>query len=263
MVLHKNNGHKKNTTKCLENLWDQYLSQNKPKELRNKLIEEYSSLVNLVVSRFLYFGHPDFDKEDLKGYGLIGLMDAIKRYNPKLNSSFEAFALHRIKGEILDFFRSIDLLKRSSREKVKNYNHVLIQLASELGRKPTDKEIQAALKIDEKSHRELQQEASALVLSYDILNSGSLLDDNERFNEFLAEDAKQEEITDSHLMTEKFLEVFQHLPSREQIVVTLHDLYNYTYKEIGNKVHLSESRANQLHSSAVRKLKAMMHGFDI
>lgn len=262
MVLHKNNGHK-NGKNRLADLWQEYFLQEKSKELRDQLIKEYSSLVDLVVSRFMYFGHPEFDKEDLKGYGLIGLMDAIKRYDPKLNSSFEAFALHRIKGEILDFFRSIDLLKRSSREKVKNYNHVLIQLASELGRKPTDKEVQAALKIDEKSHRELQQEASALVLSYDVLNSGSLLDDNERFNEFLAEDAKQEEITDSHLKAEKFLEVFKHLPNREQLVVTLHDLYNYTYKEIGHKVHLSESRANQLHTNAVRKLKAMMHGFDV
>lgn len=134
-------------------LWARYNQVNKKTELREQLIIRYAHLVNWVVGRFPQLETADFDKEDLMGYGTIGLIEAIDRFDNAKDCSFETFATNRIRGAILDFLRSRDFLSRNSRERVKRFNQRLAELESRLGYTPTDEEIKKHLTIENEEDR--------------------------------------------------------------------------------------------------------------
>ena len=125
-------------------LWNKYNAKNKPLHIRDQLIKRYAYIVNWVIGRFPNIESADFDKEDLMGYGTIGLIEAIDRYNPSQKCSFETFAINRVRGEILDFLRSIDFLSRTGRTRVKRLNETVSKLELQFGRAPTDQEVQSA-----------------------------------------------------------------------------------------------------------------------
>ena len=121
-------------------LWEEYL-KDKNKESRDLLIVQYIYLVRYVVSRVKVSLPATISVEDITGYGVEGLMNAIERFSPQRNTRFETYALIRIRGAILDKIRSQDFLPRSIRRKIKDVKNAIEVLKQEYGRVPTTNEI--------------------------------------------------------------------------------------------------------------------------
>lgn len=238
-------------------LWARYNQVNKKTELREQLIIRYAHLVNWVVGRFPQLETADFDKEDLVGYGTIGLIEAIDRFDNAKDCSFETFATNRIRGAILDFLRSRDFLSRNSRERVKRFNQRLAELESRLGYTPTDEEIKKHLTIENEELRVLQQESSAVIFSLSEESSVALVD------KMPSKTEAAEDYAESNLVRDKLAAAIDSLKERERLIISLYHYEKLTFKEIGTILDISESRASQLHQKSLQKLRTIMKDFVI
>lgn len=245
-------------------LWNKYTTQNKPLQLREQLIRRYAYIVNWVIGRFPQIETADFDREDLLGYGTIGLIEAVDRFNPQQKCSFETFAINRVRGEILDFLRSRDFLSRTGRTRVKRFNEAAARLERQLGRAPSDEEIKNALNIDSEDLRQIKTEASALVFSLDSTETTRPFEDNKiaLIDNLASNSLSQEEYTDQSILRDKLAKAIDSLNPRERLVVALYHYQKLTFKEIGEVLGVSESRSSQLHMKVLQKLKILLKGFD-
>lgn len=245
-------------------LWNRYTSKNKPTQIRDQLIKRYAYLVNWVAGRFPNIETADFDKEDLIGYGTIGLIEAIDRYNPSQACSFETFAINRVRGEVLDFLRSRDFLSRTGRTRVKRFQVAVSKLEDELGRAPTEDEIKNALNLDTDDLRTIQKEANSLVFSLDSTEATRPFEDSKvSLVDNLVSTAKsQEEYTEQSLLRDTLKKAIDSLNPRERLVVALYHYQKLTFREIGEVLGVSESRASQLHMKVLQKLRVIMRGYD-
>lgn len=244
-------------------LWSSYMSKGKPVQLRDQLIRKYAYLVNWVVGRFPYIETADFDRDDLVGYGSIGLIEAIDRYDVKQKCSFETFAVTRIRGEILDFLRSRDFLSRSRRQRVKKLNETVASLERQLGRTPTEDEIKESLGISQSDLNDIRQEAAALIFSLDVPDDGKAADESIALvDKVAANTASQEEIVDQSLLKDKLAKCLDRLLKRERLIMALYHYQKLTFKEIGAVLEISESRVSQLHMKALQKLRVMLKDYD-
>jgi RNA polymerase sigma factor for flagellar operon FliA len=246
-------------------LWNIYNAKNKPLHIRDQLIKRYAYIVNWVIGRFPNIESADFDKEDLIGYGTIGLIEAIDRYNPYQKCSFETFAINRVRGEVLDFLRSIDFLSRTGRSRVKRLQETVTKLELQFGRAPTDKEVQSAMDISEDDLRVMKREASAVVFSLDATESTKSFEDAKisLVDNLPAEGQTQEEFTEQSILRDKLAQAIDSLNPRERLVVALYHYQKLTFKEIGEVLSVSESRASQLHMKVLQKLRVLLKGYEL
>jgi RNA polymerase sigma factor for flagellar operon FliA len=246
-------------------LWARYNKVNKKTELREQLIIRYAHLVNWVVGRFPQLETADFDKEDLMGYGTIGLIEAIDRFDNAKDCSFETFATNRIRGAILDFLRSRDFLSRNSRERVKRFNQRLAELESRLGYTPTDEEIKKHLTIENEDLRVLQQESSAVIFSLDAQENGNSSEESSvaLVDKMPSKTEATEDYAESNLVRDKLAAAIDSLKERERLIISLYHYEKLTFKEIGTILDISESRASQLHQKSLQKLRTIMKDFVI
>jgi len=246
-------------------LWNKYNAKHKPLHIRDQLIKRYAYIVNWVIGRFPNIESADFDKEDLIGYGTIGLIEAIDRYNPSQKCSFETFAINRVRGEILDFLRSIDFLSRTGRTRVKRLNETVSKLELQFGRAPTDQEVQSAMDISEDDLRVMKREASAVVFSLDATESTKSFEEAKisLVDNLPAEGQTQEEFTDQSILRDKLAKAIDSLNPRERLVVALYHYQKLTFKKIGEVLGVSESRSSQLHMKVLQKLRVLLKGYEI
>ena len=246
-------------------LWARYNQVNKKTELREQLIIRYVHLVNWVVGRFPQLETADFDKEDLMGYGTIGLIEAIDRFDNSKDCSFETCATNRIRGAILDFLRSRDFLSRNSRERVKRFNQRLAELESRLGYTPTDEEIKKHLTIENEELRVLQQESSAVIFSLDAQENGNSSEESSvaLVDKMVSKTEATEDYAESNLVRDKLAAAIDSLKERERLIISLYHYEKLTFKEIGTILDISESRASQLHQKSLQKLRTIMKDFVI
>jgi RNA polymerase sigma factor for flagellar operon FliA len=246
-------------------LWNIYNAKNKPLHIRDQLIKRYAYIVNWVIGRFPNIESADFDKEDLIGYGTIGLIEAIDRYNPYQKCSFETFAINRVRGEVLDFLRSIDFLSRTGRSRVKRLQETVTKLELQFGRAPTDKEVQSAMDISEDDLRVMKREASAVVFSLDATESTKSFEEAKisLVDNLPAEGQTQEEFTEQSILRDKLAQAIDSLNPRERLVVALYHYQKLTFKEIGEVLSVSESRASQLHMKVLQKLRVLLKGYEL
>lgn len=244
-------------------LWSKYTSKNKPARLRDQLIKRYSYLVKWVVGRFPNIETSDFDRDDLLGYGCIGLIEAVDRYNPQQACSFETFAVNRIRGEVLDFLRSRDFLSRTTRTRVKRYQAAFAKLESQLGRTPTKDELMQALNINEEELRAILNNANSVIYSLDSSESTKPFEDTKTsiVDNLSYEGPTQEDHVDRVILRDKLAKAIDSLPKRDRLVVALYHYQKLTFREIGDVLDVSESRASQLHAKALQKLRVIMKDF--
>ncbi len=246
-----------------QRLWAAYSTKNKPAQLRDQLIKKYAYLVNWVVGRFPYIETADFDREDLIGYGTIGLIEAIDRFDPQQKCSFETFAVTRIRGEILDFLRSRDFLSRSRRQRVKKLNEAVADLEYKLGRAPTEEEIKTSLNIEATELSSIRQEAAAMIFSLDVPEDGKSLEDSTALVDKVASNTQsQEDFVDNAFLKDKLAQCLDRLPKRERLIMALYHYQKLTFKEIGAVLDISESRVSQLHMKSLQKLRVMLKDYD-
>ena len=138
-------------------LWDDYAKTKSP-EIREKIILEYAPLVKLVAGRLsMYLGY-NVEYDDLVGYGVFGLIDAIDKFDYMKEVKFETYASLRIRGAILDQIRKMDWIPRTIRQKQKKIDTVMKEIESTTGRAATDEEIAKALGISQDEYSTWQSQ---------------------------------------------------------------------------------------------------------
>ena len=147
-------------------IWLEFVRTHRP-ELRDELIIAYTPLVRSVVSRLGIPSTSLLDQDDLVSYGVIGLINAIDRYDPSRGIRFETFAVARIRGAVIDQLRTLNWLPRSAVTRVRQVEGALAELEQRLGRPAKEEEVAAELHISTDRYRQMLQEASTTLLSLD------------------------------------------------------------------------------------------------
>ncbi|NLY84733.1 MAG: FliA/WhiG family RNA polymerase sigma factor [Tissierellia bacterium] len=244
----------------IDSLWTKY-AKTGDKEVKKLLIENYIDLVKIVSGRMYNFYGSKIEYEDLLGYGILGLIDSIEKYDVTKNIKFETYAQIRIKGAIIDNIRKLDWIPRSLRKKSKEIQNAIYQLENKLGRTPTNEEIANFLSI---SIRELESTLSD-ISTFNIASLEEIILSNGDFSTSLQqENARPEEIYENKELKEILIESLNILTENERLVISLYYYEELTYKEIGHIMELSESRISQIHSKAILKMKNYLKkkGFD-
>lgn len=241
----------------LASLWEQYLSDKSNKAARDALIVQYIYLIRYVVGRVKVTLPATISIEDIAGYGVEGLINAIERYSPHKNTRFETYALIRIRGAILDRIRAQDFLPRSVRKKIKDVKNAQEYLKQELGRMPTTTEIANYLEMAPEKVNQILSEDTTITSLYDkkgsTEDSVEIIDTIEDTNKLNPQEQAEEKNVKHEL--EKAL---MRLPERERVIMVLYYQENMTLKEIGETIGMSESRVCQLHAQGIMKLKNIL-----
>lgn len=234
----------------VEELWTRYRAE-PSLELRNRLVLQYSPLVKYVAGRLRTRLPDSVDYADLVSDGIIGLMEAIDRFDPSRGLTFQTFAVPRIRGAMVDALRALDWVPRSVREKVRQVEEAQRVLEARLGRIPDDPEIAAELGITVPALRALYAKVA--------FTSVGTLDDLELADDLSA--AATHEIEDDQAKA-ALLRVVGELPERDQVLIALYYFEGLTLSEIGRVLGVSESRVSQLHSRATMVLRTKLSAID-
>lgn len=234
-------------------LWQEYI-KTQSSEVREQLIVEYAPLVRLVAGRLsMYLGY-NVEYDDLVGYGIFGLIDAIDKFDYNKNVKFESYASLRIRGAILDQIRKMDWLPRSIRQKQKKIDAAMSKIESEKGHVATDEEIAAELEIslDELINWQGQTKASNLISLDEYTEAGSEVKMDTVGN---AHFDQPEEVLEKEELKVQLAEAIDSLTEKEKNVIVLYYYEEMTLKEISAILEVSESRVSQLHTKALNRMK--------
>lgn len=241
-------------------LWDRY-KRSDDLSAREQLVLEYADLVKYTAGRVAIGLPPSVDKDDLISYGILGLMDAIDKFDPDRGIKFETYALSRIRGAIIDGLRAADWVPRSVRSKAKKMEQAVAALESKLGRSATDKEIMEVMGLSPDEYSKLLDEIQfAAVTSLDeVWNEG---DEDDKIR--LADMVENHDAPDPGLSLEveavkqTLAEAIEQLPERERMVIALYYYEGLTLKEIGQVMEVTESRISQIHTKAITRLRGRL-----
>ena len=238
-------------------LWVDYARTKSP-EIREKIILEYAPLVKVVAGRLgMYLGN-NVEFDDLVGYGIFGLIDAIDKYDSMKDVKFETYASLRIRGSILDQIRKMDWIPRTIRQKQKQIEAVMRQVEQETGRQATDEEIALGLGIsdDEYTQWQSQMKITGVVSLNEYIEQGSdISNDRVRVSSHFEQ---PEKVMEKHELKEMLMEALELLTEKEKKVILLYYYEELTLKEISNILDVSESRVSQLHTKALSKMKTKL-----
>ena len=239
---------------AVSELWEIFLTC-RSIDNRNELLIHYAYLVKIIVNRLVptYGKHSEYD--DLINNGVIGLMDAIERFDPKRQVKFETYASLRIRGEIIDHMRRQDWAPVSLRKKIKAVANAMKALEGSLSRPATEEELAQYLQIDlQELLKTLEASQSLNILYIEELtegrDSGSILLSGDG-DEVTSHYEKQE-------MKEIIANLIETLPENERLVITLYYFEEMTMKEIAMVLGVTEPRVSQIHSKVLTKLRSKL-----
>ena len=240
-------------------LWYDYARTRSP-EIREKIILEYAPLVKLVAGRLsMYLGY-NVEYDDLVGYGVFGLIDAIDKYDNMKAVKFETYASLRIRGAILDQIRKMDWIPRTISQKQKKIDAAIKEIENEKGRAATDEEIAKSLGISDEEYLswQSQMKVTGVVSLDEFMESGTEApaqqNSQQRFE-------TPEEVIEKEEMKKVLGQALELLTEKEKKVILLYYYEDLTLKEISNVLEVSESRISQLHTRALQKLKSKMGNY--
>ncbi|MCL2203223.1 MAG: FliA/WhiG family RNA polymerase sigma factor [Defluviitaleaceae bacterium] len=237
-------------------LWQAYAKTKSP-ALKEKLIILNAPLVKFVAGRMhMHIGqHVEYD--DLIGYGVFGLIDAIDKFDYGKDVKFETYASWRIRGAIIDHIRRLDWVPRTLRQKNKQMEQVYSQLEEALGREPNEEELAEQLGLDIGATRDLIKKSSVL----SVISLDDHLDQNYEttFNGLVSnKQDSPEEQAERKERQEMLAEAIERLTEKEKQVITLYYYEDLTLKEISSIMGVSESRISQIHTKAISKLQGKL-----
>ncbi len=228
-----------------------------PTSKRDRIILEHLPLVKAIAVRVHENLPVHVDLDDLVHAGILGLFDAVTKFDPSKNVAFSAYAKHRIKGAILDSLRQLDWATRDLRRRHKQVEAATRSLAAELHRNPTEEEVAEKLGVQEPRWRQMM---------IDLRNVG-LLSASHRGPEgedlpppdFPSKpDTQPDRICALQQLRAVLSSAIGTLPERYQKVVRMYYNHELTMREIGNALGINESRVSQIHKSALEKMAAVL-----
>jgi RNA polymerase sigma factor for flagellar operon FliA len=243
----------------IDSLWSEF-KQTGARTLRNQLIIYYTPFVKYVASRVLAGMPRHFDEDDLVSYGIIGLIDAIERFEPDRNLRFETYAIPRIKGAIIDELRAIDWVPRSVRTKARAVEHAVTHLEATLGRTPTDAEVATQLEMTPDAfHKAMRKISSVGIMALDEVQRSGEHSDRSTLGESLPDRGEGPlEVFEAKESKEALLVAVDGMPERERAVLKMYYYDGLTLTEIGGVLGVTESRVCQIHTKALRQLRSKL-----
>jgi RNA polymerase sigma factor for flagellar operon FliA len=235
-----------------QKLWERYL-RDRSVEVKNELVMLYIGLVKSIVLRMIptYKGYSSYD--DMLSCGVLGLMDAIEKYDAAKKVKFEYYAAMRIKGEIIDNIRKQDWAPSSLRRKIKTISNACSELEHQHHRMPTDEEVAAYLGMEEEEVQKTLEKSHM----FNILYFEEMVQDDHLHEGSSNDEPMEEEVERTEMI--KILGGFiEGLTERERMVITLYYYEEMTLKEIAQVLGVTESRTSQIHSKAVMMLRSRM-----
>lgn len=239
-----------------EYLWGKYKEEG-CQDARSQLIERYAHLVPITAGRLFAPMPSGVERDDLWGAGVVGLIKAVDQFDPSRKIKFETYAITLIRGAILEMVRSDDWVPRLVRDQQKQIRNTQHSLETKLGRTATEEEVAVALNLPpEKLDKIKSCIGRANLLSLDDL---LINNDQQRVVDRLSTDEPSPLDTVSIRERRRALsDAVERLPERERLVVALYYNEGLTFREIGCSLLVSESRAYQLHSQAVTRLRSYL-----
>lgn len=223
-------------------LWKEY-QHTGDSALRNRLVMQYAPLVKYVAGRMRTRLPDTVDQDDLVSDGVLGLMDAVERFDPGRGLTFQTFAVPRIRGAIIDGMRAMDFVPRSVRDKLRTVQKAQLALEERLGRSPEVDEVARETGMPIHQVRDLAKQASG---------NHANLDDFDLADELASAADHAVETGDDNAL---LMRVVQELAERDQVVIALYYFEGLTLAEIGAVLGVTESRVSQLHSRATATLR--------
>jgi len=246
--------------KSEDELWGLYRKTRDPK-IRDHFVRQYAPLVKYVAGKVAIGMPHNVEFDDLVGYGVFGLFDAIAKFDPEKHVKFKTYAVTRIRGAIFDELRSIDWVPRSVRQKTRELEEAIRTLEAQLGRSATDEEIAAAMgvSVDELQSLILKISGTSMLSLNDVWYSGEE-DDKISIGESIESPASMnpEIIVEKDEIKRVIMKAIQELPDKEKKVLVLYYYEDLTLKEIGHVLGVTESRISQLHTKAIMRLRAKL-----
>ena len=240
-------------------LWAEY-KKTGARALRDQLIVHYAPVVKYVAGRVSVGLPRHVDEADLASYGIIGLIDAIERFEPLRKIKFETYAIPRIKGAIIDELRSIDWVPRSVRAKARAVEQSYSKLEATLHRTPTDAEVAADLEMTDAEFQTALRKISFVgVVALDEVFRGGDRSDRSTLGETLPDStAGPMDTFEVKETKEALIQAVGQMADREKTVLTLYYYEGLTLAEIGDILGVTESRVCQIHTKAVLQLRAKL-----
>ena len=241
-------------------LWTEY-NKTKSAEVREQLILEYAPLVKLVAGRLsMYLGF-NVEYDDLVGYGIFGLIDAIDKFDLMKDVKFETYASLRIRGAILDQIRKMDWIPRTIRQRQKKIDAAIREIERDGGHVATDAEIAAKMDISEDEYQNWQNQmkVTGVVSLNEFMDQGSDITDDA--NTHSSSFVKPEEAVEKEELKKMLAESLELLTDKEKKVILLYYYEELTLKEISEVLEVSESRVSQLHTRALQKMREKLGNY--
>ena len=223
---------------------------------KQQYIHQFTPLVKRIAHHMMAKLPASVQLDDILQAGMMGLLDALNRYQGAFGPQFEAYAAQRVRGAILDELRQADWLPRSARRSMRRIETMVCALEQRLGRPPTEIEIAKALEVPLEEYHEMLESARGCQL----VHLGDLSDAE---NDFLDSHEVETERTPLDMLLqgnrrELLIRAIEELPPREKLVMGMHYQQELNLREIGEVLGVSESRVCQLHSQAVARLRARL-----
>ena len=230
-------------------------------ENREEVIKRYSPMIKYVANRIAMRLPPHIEVDDLISVGVLGLMDAISKYDSSRGAKFKTYAEFRVRGAILDELRAMDWVPRSIRQKASNVDKVVQALQAKLSRSPEDEEVAKEMGISlDQFHDTLNETKSIPIFSLEDLGIAKESGEQQSLLDCLAGKADADPQTQIRLieLKEIIAKTIDALPEKERLMVSLYYYEELTMKEIGAVLEITESRVSQIHSKAVYRLRTKL-----
>jgi RNA polymerase sigma factor FliA len=241
------------------------MSRGKPSAAeRDQLIIRYAPWVKYIALRMAAKLPSHVQVEDLISAGIIGLIDALDKFNPAREVQFKTYAQIRIQGAMKDELRSLDWASRSVRQKAKRLEQVYATLEQDLGRPPSSEEVAAAMGLKMGEFEALLDEVKGTsLISLEEVGQGPASEDRTSLVDALLTRQDQDplEVLNLQNLKKALAVAIDELPEKERLVLSLYYFDELTMKEVGHVLNLTESRISQLHTQATLRLRGKLNAY--
>ncbi len=246
-----------------EDLVREYIKTRDPK-LREQVIVKFIPIVKYVIGRLNLSVRNKMELEDVHSAGVVGLIRALDDFDVSKNTSFKTYATWRVRGNILDYLRQIDVVSRGDRAKLREMENTISELTLKLNREPSALEIANAMRVDlRECHRLLELAQLNFMVSLDQThNSGG---DELRLSEVIADESDNGafDFVSKNNILKLVTEAIKRLPERQRLIVLMYYHDEMTLLEIGKVLNLSESRISRLLGKAILSIRSELRSMKV
>lgn len=247
-------------------VWQEF-AENKELEIKHRLMINYMWLVKYAIQQISLPTNSILSEEDFLSIGILGLNEAIDRYEFERGVKFESYAIPRIRGIIQDELRKLDWLSRTARKKAHDFLQAKDALSSQEGREVSSEEIREKLNVTPEKYQTYLAAAAAAKSSLSLNESQVYFNDEDEEVDILQElpDIDQETYlskTESDERIDFLTGYLTKLVEKKRLVMMLYYYENLTFKDIGKLLNISESRVCQIHSQVVADLRIKLREFE-